>query len=513
MIIPKENKISGSFNFKGLFVYDMANNHQGSLEHGLKIINEIAKVSNGENVRGALKFQFRQLDTFIHPDYRANIENKHIPRFLSTRLSPEDFEILTREVKKNNLLTIATPFDEESVDLIGKMGIEIIKIGSCSATDWPLLEKIAQAQKPIICSTAGLNLNAIDNIVSFFEEKRVEFALMHCVAIYPTPDEKLQLNQIELLANRYPYITIGFSTHEDPNNFKAVKIAYAKGARIFERHVGIETGEIKLNAYSSTPEQIKKWLQSYKEAVYICGAENKPPAGHQEKESLQSLMRGVFAKEDLKIGTPIKKSDVFFAIPLLAGQLKSGDWKDNFVVDRDYKKNEPLSEKLAQRRPSKEELIYQIMLQVKGMLNNARVVTGDSATVELSHHYGLERFREFGAVIINCINRTYCKKLIVQLPRQKHPYHYHEKKEETFQVLYGDLEIEKDGHRAKLFPGDVFLVKTGEWHKFQTLNGVIFEEVSTTHYNNDSFYEDEYINSIQREERKTRLANRRVLID
>lgn len=507
MIIPKENKINGRFNFEGLFVYDMANNHQGSLEHGLKIINEIAKVSNGENVRGALKFQFRQLDTFIHPDYRANIENKHIPRFLSTRLPPEDFEILTGEVKKNNLLTIATPFDEESVDLIGKMGIEIIKIGSCSATDRPLLEKIAQAQKPVICSTAGLNLKAIDNIVSFFEEKGIEFALMHCVATYPTPNEKLQLNQIEILGNRYPHITIGFSTHEDPNNFKAVKIAYAKGARIFERHVGIETNEIKLNAYSSTPEQIKKWLQAYKEAVCICGAENRPPADHQEKESLQSLMRGVFAKEDLKIGTPIKKSDVFFAMPLLAGQMKSGDWSEHLVADRDYKKNESLLEKLIQRKISKEEIIYQIMLQVKGMLNNARVVIGDNASVELSHHYGLERFREFGATIINCINREYCKKIIVQLPRQKHPYHYHEKKEETFQVLYGDLEVEKGGHKIKLYPGDVFLVKPGEWHKFQTSNGVIFEEVSTTHYDDDSFYEDECISSISREERKTRLVN------
>ena len=362
-----------------------------------------------------------------------------ISRFLSTRLSPGDFGILIQEVRKNNLLAIATPFDEESVDLIEKLGIDVIKIGSPSASDWPLLERVVQAKKPVICSTGGLSLKAIDNIVSFFEEKGVDFALMHCVGIYPTPKEKLQLNQIELLRSRYPHITVGFSTHEEPDNFDAIKIAYAKGARLFERHVGVETEEIKLNAYSSTPEQIKKWLESYKEAIAMCGAQNRSPTDHEERRWLNIYARGVFARKDIKAGTPIKKSDVFFAMPLLENQMKSSDWKDGFLADRDYQKNEPLAEKLVQRKPmNKKEMIHRVMLQIKGMLNQARVVIGDKAEVELSHHYGLERFREFGAVIINCINRDYCKKLIIQLPRQKHPYHYHKKKEESFQVLYGD---------------------------------------------------------------------------
>ena len=61
-------------------------------------------------------------------------------------------------------------------------------------------------------------------------------------------------------------------------------------------------------------------------------------------------------------------------------------------------------------------------------------------------------------------------KLIVQLPRQKHPYHFH-KKEETFHVLYGDLEIEKNGNPILLKTGDTFLVKPNDWHKFSTVHG------------------------------------------
>lgn len=502
--------MSKKFNFEGLFIFDMANNHQGSVDHGLKIINEVAKISNEEGVRGALKFQFRHLDTFIHPDFKDNPDLPHIPRFIATRLSDEDYKTLTDSVRENNLVTIATPFDEESLELIDKLDIEIIKIASCSASDWPLIEKIAEARRPVVVSTAGLNTNAIDNLVSFFEIKHVDFALMHCVALYPAPVEKLQLNQIELFKRRYPHLTVGFSTHEPPDYLDGIKIAYAKGARVFERHVGVETDRIKLNTYSSTPEQIRKWLRAYKEVVAACGAERRPPVGHKEEESLRSLKRGVYAREDIEKGTRLERSLVFFAMPLQENQLESGDWKDYFIADRNYKKNEAISEKVVQRVLSDQEIINRIILQIKGMLNEARIPIGNDYKIELSHHYGLERFREFGAVIIDCINRAYCKKLILQLPRQKHPYHYHKKKEETFQVLFGDMEVEVEGNRQILRAGDSIVIHQGEWHKFQTANGVIFEEISTTHFDDDSFYEDKFIANIRREERKTRIENWKI---
>ncbi len=499
--------MSNKFNFEGLFIYDMANNHQGSVQHGLKIINEIAKVSNEEGVKGALKFQFRHLDTFIHPEFKDNPNLPHIPRFIATRISDEDYKTLTDNVRENNLVTIATPFDEKSVELVEKLEIEIIKIASCSASDWPLIKEIAQVHKPVVISTAGFNMPAIDDLVSFFEMKHVDFILMHCVALYPIPVEKLQLNQIEIFKRRYPQLTIGFSTHEPPDYLDGIKIAYAKGARVFERHVGVETNKIKLNAYSSTPEQIRKWLRVYKETVAACGAEKRSPVGHREEESLRSLKRGVYAREDIEKGTRLEHSIVFFSMPLQENQLESGDWKDCFIADRNYKKNEAIFEKVVESDVSKQEIINRIFLQVMGMLNEARITIGKDFKIELSHHYGLERFREFGAVIIDCINRAYCKKLILQLPRQKYLYHYHKKKEETFQVLFGNLEIEVEGNRQILHAGDSMVIHYGEWHKFQTTNGVIFEEVSTTHFDDDSFYEDKFVAKMPREERKTRVEN------
>ena len=199
-------------------------------------------------------------------------------------------------------------------------------------------------------------------------------------------------------------------------------------------------------------------------------------------------------------------------MPLLDGQMSSCEWSNSIISNRDYSIKEPISAARVSAKRSEKDIVFSIILQVKGMLNNARIFVGKDSSIEISHHYGLERFREFGAVIIDCINREYCKKLIIQLPRQKHPYHYHKKKEETFQLLHGDLEIELEGHKTTLKSGDIFLVKPNQWHKFHTLDGSIFEEVSTTHHNNDSFYEDATIEALPRENRKTKVANWKVAI-
>ncbi|MCL5030743.1 MAG: N-acetylneuraminate synthase family protein [Bacteroidetes bacterium] len=499
--------MNNKFDFNDLFIFEMANNHQGNLEHGLKIIREFSDVANLYNIKAAIKLQLRDLDTFIHPNFKNDNSNKHITRFLSTKLTSLEFQTLCSEIEKNKMITMCTPFDENSVDRLMDLDIEVLKIGSCSASDWPLLTKIAETGKPVICSTGGLNLKQIDNVVSFFQHRGVYFALMHCVSIYPTPLEKLELNQIAIMRDRYPNVTIGFSTHEEPENLIAIGIAYAKGARIFERHVGIETEKLKLNSYSSTTQQIAQWLQAYQNSVIACGAQSRPPVDHSEETALESLMRGVYAAHKIEKGSIIEKSSVFFAMPLQPEQLRSGEWKEDCVSDRDYEKNEAISDKLANRAPSKKEIIYQTIHEIKGMINNARVVVGNDFSVEFSHQYGIEKFREIGAVIIDVINRAYCKKLIIQLPNQQHPYHYHKKKEETFQVLWGVLETEMEGNRKTLYPGDTLIVQQGVWHKFWTNSGVIFEEVSTTHFNDDSFYEDKSINRLTREQRKTKLTN------
>lgn len=499
-----DRNMERDFDYRGLVVFDLANNHQGSLNHGLAIIRDVGAVARKYDVRGVMKFQFRQLDTFVHPSHREGSDNKHIPRFLSTLLSKDDFRHLLEEVRKQGLLAACTPFDEESVDVIAEMGFDILKIASCSARDWPLLEKAADANLPVIFSTGGLDIDSIDDLVSFFDHRGVDCAIMHCISIYPTPDHLCQLSQIDALIKRYPGHVIGWSTHEDPNDTVPVQIAFAKGARMFERHVGIATETIKLNAYSSTPEQLEAWLAARRKAATLCGDDERTPVSEVEREAIEGLKRGVFVAKPIRKGTEIKREHVFWAMPFETGQLSSGDWKEGIVSGADLKPNQPIMTDTVTLPPVPDVwLIKSALHDVKALLTEARVPLNSDFEVEYSHHYGMARFREVGAVLINCINRSYCKKIVVQLPGQRHPAHFHKRKEETFQILHGELKVVIDGHERVLRPGETCLIQPGVWHSFSTETACIFEEVSTTDYPNDSFYKDKRINSMQRSERKS----------
>ena len=151
------------YDFNELIILDVANNHQGDLKHGLNIIKAMGKVVNDLGMKAALKFQFRQLDTFIHPDFKKRDDVAHIPRFFSTRLEVKDYEKLIQEVRNQGMIPMCTPFDEESVDVIEKLDIEIMKIASCSAMDIPLIERAAKAKFPTVFSTGGATITQIDH--------------------------------------------------------------------------------------------------------------------------------------------------------------------------------------------------------------------------------------------------------------------------------------------------------------------------------------------------------------
>ncbi len=496
--------MENAFDFNDLFVLDVANNHQGSIDHGLKIIREHGEMVRKHSVKAAIKFQFRQLDTFIHPAHRDGSDNKHIPRFLSTMLRPEDYAVLADEIRKQGMITMSTPFDEASVDVLLDLGIDIIKVASCSARDWPLLEAIAVAGKPVVFSTGGVSQSEIDDLISFFTHRGTDFAMMHCVPIYPTPSDNCNLANIETFRHRYPDTVIGWSTHEDPTDTGPVLVAVAKGARMFERHVGVETDEIKLNAYSSTPAQVDAWLAAWSKARALCGSAARISPIEAEREAIDSLKRGIFARTPIEAGETLGRDDVYFAMPYQPGQLFSGDWKDGITVDKDIAPDEPvLYENTSIPPVSEVQVIKSAVHEVKALLNFAGVRLGSEFEVEYSHHFGVGNFLETGVVIINCINREYCKKILVQLPGQAHPAHYHKRKEETFQVLWGELHTELDGRKKTLQAGDTQLVMPGVWHRFWTDTGCVFEEVSTTHYNNDSVYRDPKIQKLERSERKT----------
>lgn len=488
--------------FDDLIIFEMANSHQGSVEHGINIIKEMGKIARKYNIKAAVKLQYRELDSFIHPDFKGRQDVKHIPRFESTKLTYDDFCQLVEAVKAEGMVTMSTPFDETGVQWCCDQGLDVIKIASCSAMDWPLLEEAAKAKKPLIISVGGKTISDIDKIYNFFIHRNCEFALCHCVAEYPAPMERLQLDFLDKLQKRYRGITIGYSGHENPDDVVIPAMAIAKGAKIMERHVGLPTETITLNAYSMNPEQADKWVASIVDARNICELKKEDDRyiSQEELDSLQSLSRGVYATRTIEEGEVMTYKDVYFAMPCQDGQLTSSVFKKGMVASRTYQKNDPLYE---MGKITNINLMRSVIHDAKGLLLEAGIALGNDFEVELSHHYGMKHFRQTGAIIISVINREYCKKLIVVLAGQNHPSHLHKVKEETFQVLYGDLECVINGETKKLVAGDIQTVMRGDVHSFSSVKGAVFEEVSTTHVKGDSYYDDPDIAKLDLVERKT----------
>jgi len=330
--------------FEDLFVLEMANNHLGKLERGLAIVDKFSKIIRFNNVRAAIKIQLRDVNTLIHANYRHREDIRYIKKTVQTAMPPENYAALITAIRKANAIPCATPFDESSVDLCVNLGIQIIKLASSDLNDWFLIEKIAKTRKPVIASTGGSSLKDIDDLVTFFENRNIPLAINHCVSLYPTEDSQLEINQIDFLRQRYPHVTVGFSSHEYHSWDASMYLAYAKGARTFERHIDIDDDGVKVSPYCSTPAQIDTWFKAFRKAKEMCGggAQTKRVPPVTEIKYLDALVRGVYAKHDLPAGTALTDEDVYLAIPLLKGQISCRELMRGEVLLQPVKQDAPL---------------------------------------------------------------------------------------------------------------------------------------------------------------------------
>lgn len=331
--------------FSDLFVLELANNHWGNLERGLKIVRDFARVVKFNKVRAAIKLQFRDVDSFIHPDFRDRDDIRYIKKTLATQMPWDNLRLLVETVREAGMVTMVTPFDEASVDKCVEFGVEILKIASSDVRDKTLLRKIASTGVPVIASSGGAELEHIDELVSFFTSRGIPFALNHCVSIYPSEDSDLELDQIDFLKARYPDIVVGYSTHEYRDWWDSTLIAYAKGARTFERHIDIDYEGVPISPYCTTPQQADTWFRAMKKAQEMCGSSagarrRSIPEG--ERRYLDALVRGVYARRDMAKGEVLTADDVYFAVPLLKGQLSTREFNGNEYLVAPVKADAPI---------------------------------------------------------------------------------------------------------------------------------------------------------------------------
>lgn len=229
-----------------------------------------------------------------------------------------------------------------------------------------------------------------------------------------------------------------------------------------------------------------------------------------EKSTIKNLSRGVFAKNNIKKNTKLSEKNIYFAFPLQKNQLSSQDLKNNTILKKSISKDSPIrtNEVTFDRNLIAEYKVRSYLHKAKAMLNYNNIKVGKYFDLEISHHRGIENFEKVGCFLFNIVNREYAKKLLVMLPNQKHPSHFHKTKSETFIVISGSLRLIDGKNKYILYPGEIVHLKKSNWHEFKAgKKGCIFEEISTTSFKKDSFYKNKMIKKMELDERKTYVNN------
>ena len=481
------------------YIFEMANNHMGSVDHAKKIIDEFANLAKRRNLNAAIKLQFRNLDTFIHKDYKTS-DLKFVKRFNETRLSVDQFKEIVDYIHQSDMISMATPFDNESLYMFDTLGVQVLKVASCSVDDWPLLMDTSKINRKIVISTGGATIKTLQRVYNIFKKAGRDFSFMHCIAEYPTPIDKSFLNRILKLKQEFPDIEIGFSTHESPKQKSMVPYAIALGCTIIEKHVGVVTDTIQLNDYSCTVKDFETVIDEVEILELALQGEYAP------SQALQELKRGIYTKRNICKGDIVTADDFYYAMPVLSGcmDVSSIDEILNTVAFVDINIDMPIKHEYF-HDVDRTLVIEEIINKANTMLQDSNITVTDKDDVELSCHYGLNNYHETGALIISKINRTYCKKIIVMLSNQSHPTHRHIQKEECFELLSGDCTLVLNGRHIELKKGDPILINRNVNHSFFSKNGCVIEEVSTTHIKGDSIYDDPRISKLSVDERKIQI--------
>jgi N-acetylneuraminate synthase len=212
-----------------------------------------------------------------------------------------------------------------------------------------LLERIAHTKKPVIASSGGASEKSLDELVTFFENRDIPLAINHCVSLYPSEDDQLELNQIKYIKDRYPNHVVGFSSHEYHDWRSSMFLSYALGARTWERHVDIEYNDVPVSPYCSLPNQVDEWFKSYHKASEMLGnsSSNRRVISKEETKYLDALVRGIYAKRNLPVGHELSSKDFAqdfnLAVPLRKGQLSTREILNGLKITRAVSAGAPVT--------------------------------------------------------------------------------------------------------------------------------------------------------------------------
>lgn len=322
----KINNKEISYNQPTYIISEIGINHNGSFDLAMKMIEEAAQ--SGVD---AVKVQI--ITAAI--SYAKTSPSYEI--FKNVEFSPDQWQKLVEKATSLNIDVFSTFVSIDDLHYVEKLNLPAIKISSTNITNFPLLEAIAQLNKPIIMSTGMAYLSEVDEAVRFLEEKGVsQMGILQCTALYPTQPQDVNLLTINTLLSAFPQHFIGFSDHTLGNHCTVASIAM--GARIIEKHFTLDRNmEGPDHHFSATPAELTELVHMVRSTEIAMGSSIKKPVS-EEINLRSNFQRGLVAAVDLKEGEILDSKKIVAKRSSTKGILPK---YMNIVIGRTLKRDIP----------------------------------------------------------------------------------------------------------------------------------------------------------------------------
>lgn len=285
--------------------------HDGSFGNAVKLI-EAAAACGADQV----KFQTHIAEAETLADAPMPPYFKGEPRlqyFRRTAFSRDQWRELAAAARSNDVRFMSSPFALEAVDLLEDIGIEVYKIPSGEVTNLPLLERVAATGKPTILSSGMSGWGELDAAVEVLR-KGGPLMVMQCTSAYPCPPEKVGLNLLAAMRDRYG-LPVGFSDHTLGN---AAAIAAATlGATAIEKHFTFSRLMYGSDARTACePPQFTQLAESLREVAAMLAAPVDKDATMGELDGMKKIFeKSIVTARPLAAGTALSLDDMAFKKP------------------------------------------------------------------------------------------------------------------------------------------------------------------------------------------------------
>lgn len=294
-----------------LIIAEIGINHGGSLDLAKKMVLAAAN-AGAECVKHQTHFVQDEMSEEAKSIVPPN-DHRSIWEIMECCALSKDDEIeLKRYTEELGVIYISTPFSRSAADFLAEIDIPAFKIGSGEVDNLPLIRHIAGLGKPVIMSTGMQSIPSLRKSVDILERQGIEYALLECTNLYPSPAEIVSLKGITDLKNSFPNALIGFSDHSIGSEMALASVAL--GACIIERHFTDSRYRKGPDISCSMDPLELSWLIHHSKEVFI--ATQNPKARSEEEESVYKFARSsVVAEADLPAGTVITEAHIWARRP------------------------------------------------------------------------------------------------------------------------------------------------------------------------------------------------------